>query len=325
MNWIKQKLQSFVEKAKETLKRKRPSKQDQDESLWINCPGCKKMQLKSDLKSQFGICNCSYHFDLDPKIIFESLLFDNGDFELIDCPDWANPDPLDVSVNGKKYIDKYKGYQKKTGQQSALLVAHGNIKELKAVVVGYNFSFGGAAFSQRENEHFLAAAQYALENNVDLFLSIYQSGGMSVYGNIHSLKSMSVCQMVHDMLKNKNIINIGILESKITGGTFVNTFANDLIFSTCPSNNNQLFSGKRVSAGVRSSDNQEMPIDFGESSSLEKHGMIDGYFKSRLEIKDRVAEIVKVLLKKYEQQSISNNIEVDDNLAQKINSKTVKA
>ncbi len=326
MNWIKNKVLGFVEKAKATFKKNRPTRQDQSESLWVSCPGCKEMQLKTDLQSQYSICKCSYHFDLEPKIMFKNLLFDNGDYKLIECPEWADPDPLRVVVKGKKYIDKYKNYQNKTGQQSALLIAAGKINGLNAVVVGYNFNFGGAAFSQRENEHFLVAAQYALDNKVDLFLSIYQSGGMSVFGNIHSLKSMSVCQMVHDMLKEKNILNIGILESKITGGTFVNTFANDLLFSTAPNNNNQLFSGKRVSASVRSSDNQEMPDDFGESISLvEKCGMIDGYFNSRLEIKERVSEITKVLLKKHEQQSISNNVEIDESITNKINQRAAKA
>ena len=143
-----------------------------------------------------------------------------------------------MEINGKKFIDKYKNYQKKTGQQSALLIAHGKIGGIKSIAIGYNFAFGGAAFSPRENEHFLSAAQFAMENEIELrYLSIYQSGGMSVYGNIHSLlKSMSVCQMAHTMLKKKNIVNIGILGSKITGGTFVNVFANDFLFSESPKN-----------------------------------------------------------------------------------------
>ena len=74
-----------------------------------------------------------------------------------------------MEINGNKFIDKYKGYQKKTGQQSALLIGHGKIGGIKAVAVGYNFAFGGAAFSQRENEHFLTAAQFAMQNNVELF------------------------------------------------------------------------------------------------------------------------------------------------------------
>ena len=56
----------------------------------------------------------------------------------------GSPDPLKMEINGKKFIDKYKNYQKKTGQQSALLIAHGSIGGLKSVVIGYNFAFGGA-------------------------------------------------------------------------------------------------------------------------------------------------------------------------------------
>ena len=171
------------------------------------------------------------------------------------------------------------------------------------------------AFSQRENEHFLSAAQFAIENKIELFLSVYQSGGMSVYGNVHSLKSMSVCQMVHTMLKKKNIVNIGILGSKITGGTFVNVFANDFLFSESPKNSNQLFSGKRVSASVRSSDNTEMPSDFGEGCFLEKHGMIDGCFSSRLEMKTKIIALTKVLLKKAEAQAKNeSNVTIDKSL-----------
>ena len=138
---------------------------------------------------------------------------------------------------------------------------------------------------------------------------------MSVYGNVHSLKSMSVCQMVHTMLKKKNIVNIGILGSKITGGTFVNVFANDFLFSESPKNSNQLFSGKRVSASVRSSDNTEMPSDFGEGCFLEKHGMIDGCFSSRLEMKTKIIALTKVLLKKAEAQAKQeSNVKVDQSL-----------
>jgi len=313
MNCIKNKILSFVEKAKDKFNKTRPSKEDQDKSLWINCPGCKQMQLKEDLRKKFNICKCSFHFDLDPKIKFEHLLFDNGDWESISCPSWSNPDPLGFTVNGKKFIDKYKNYQKKTGQESALLIGHGKIGGLKAVAVGYNFSFGGAAFSQRENEHFLASAQFALENKVDVFVSIYQSGGKNVQGNLHSLKSMSTVQMAHTMLKQKNIVNIGILESKITGGTFVDAFGNQFLFAIKNSTDN-LFSGKRVSASVRSSDSAQMPEDFGTSSFLERSGMCDGVIESRLDMKEKIVTLTKVLLKKAEQVKNKSNVKVDKSI-----------
>ena len=114
--------------------------------------------------------------------------------------------------------------------------------------------------------------------------------------NVHSLKSMSVCQMVHTMLKKKNIVNIGILGSKITGGTFVNTFANDLIFSTCPSNNNQLFSGKRVTANILKGTDQ-IPDDFGTAPGVMKSGLADITLESRKELKDTISKLAKIILK----------------------------
>ena len=80
MNWIKAQIEKFVEKAKTTLKKNRPTKAEQKNSLWINCPSCNQMQLKTDLEKNFNICSCNYHFDLDPKIRFSELLFDEGEY-----------------------------------------------------------------------------------------------------------------------------------------------------------------------------------------------------------------------------------------------------
>ena len=73
MNWILNFKTKFVEKVKKTFKRDRPSKTEQANSAWINCPGCKQMQLREDLIKNFNVCKCQYHFDLDPKIRFDKL------------------------------------------------------------------------------------------------------------------------------------------------------------------------------------------------------------------------------------------------------------
>ena len=159
MNWIQKKLQSFVEKAKQTFKRERPSRKDQDDSMWINCPGCSQMLLKEDLRKNFNVCKCSHHFDLDPKIRFSEMFFDDGEYELIECPEWADPDPLNFKIGDKKFVDKYNAYKKKTGQQSAILAAKGTVNGLKIVAFGYNFQHGGAALTQREGEHLIAGIQ----------------------------------------------------------------------------------------------------------------------------------------------------------------------
>ena len=319
MNWIKSSILSFVQKAKDKFKKERASKKDQEQSLWINCPGCNQMQLKEDLKQNFSICKCSHHFDLDPKIRFDKILFDNGEYELISCPRWADPDPLNFEINGKKSIDKYKSYQKKTGQDSAILIAAGKMNGLNIVAAGYNFAFGASAISLRESEHLLAGMQYAIEHKVDAFISFYCSGGMDVKGGLFSLqKGMGTIILAMNMLKRKNILNVGVLSSKTTGGLFVNTFINDFLWAESKdSTSNLLFSGKRVSAGVRSSDKEEMPSDYGYGQALTRNGMLDGCFENRLEIKDKLSALIEVVTKKAETQAKkeTSNVTIDKSLS----------
>ena len=299
MNWIKSKIQSFVEKAKKTFKKERPSKAEQNNSLWINCPSCNKMSLKEDLKKNYNVCICNYHFDLDPKIRFTELLFDEGDYEIIECPDWADPDPLEFKIDDVKFIDKYNAYKKKTGQQSAILAAKGKVNGLNVIAFGYNFMFGGSALTNREGEHLIAGIQKALNDKVDAVVSFYQSGGMGVTGNIHSLKNMPVQMMAMKMLRDAGIVTIGICSSKVTGGTFCNVYGNDFLFSeTKNKTENLLFAGKRVSASVNKG--TELPENFGASDSLIENGMLCGGFDSRMEIREKITSLIRVVLKKPE-------------------------
>ena len=311
MNWIQKKLQSFVEKAKQTFKKNRPSKAEQANSAWVNCPGCNQMKLREDLKKNFNICDCNHHFDLDPKILFTELLFDEGEWEKIPCPP-ADPDPLNFKIGDTKYIDKYNANIKKTNQDSAVLAGIGKVNGLKIVAFGYNFAFGGNAMTPRENEQLMSGIQKALDEKVDGVISIYQSGGMSVATNIHGLSTMPKQMFAMKELREAGIVTIGILESKITGGTFCNTYGNDFLFSTNPNNESQLFAGKRVSASVNKG--QALPEDFGVSKSLLSLGMIDGIFDSRMEIRQRITNLIRVLLKKSEKEfraESTSNVKVD--------------
>ena len=147
---------------------------------------------------------------------------------------------------------------------------------------------------------------------MDAVVSFYQSGGMAVTGNLNSLKNMPVQMMAMKMLKKAGIVTIGICGSKITGGTFCNVYGNDFIFAENPKNENLLFAGKRVSASVNKG--QELPQDFGQASSIVEHGMIDGAFDSRMQIREKITDLVRVLLKKPEIESrteSTSNVKVD--------------
>ena len=133
MNWITRWKKIGI-KVKQIFK-KQPAGQEATD--WKNCPQCKKISYKPDLFNNSYICECSFHFDLPPKLRLDSL-FDSN-YEIIEAPQNINPDPLNFEVDDRyKYIDKIKKYRKTTGQKTALLCASGIISNLKAVVVCFN-------------------------------------------------------------------------------------------------------------------------------------------------------------------------------------------
>ena len=67
MNWIKDKIKKFGDSLKKYTRR-RPSKNEQENADWINCPSCKKLQYKKDLE---GLKSSNEKIDKENKILFE--------------------------------------------------------------------------------------------------------------------------------------------------------------------------------------------------------------------------------------------------------------
>ena len=320
MNWIKDRIKKFGDSLKRYT-RKRPSKNEQENADWINCPSCKKLQYKKDLQESEFICSCNYHFDYPAKLRLKNI-FDNGSFESIPCPP-ADPDPLNFKVNGVPYISKRKKYEKITGQDSAFSCGIGNINGLSAVIVCSEWKFGGSAMTPKESEHFVCAAAKAIEKKADIFLSILQSGGMSVTAGVPALTSgMVKTQIAYSELKNAGILTIGVACSKLSGGTYVMWYNHDILCAESPTSHDILFSGKRVTANLKSG--EQLPENFGEGSSLEP--LVDIIFKNRLEIKEGISKIARVLLKKPEKKSISDDpLQTIDESIKETLSKSTKA
>ena len=104
MNWITRWKKIGI-KVKQIFKKQPTNQEDAD---WKSCPKCNKITYKPDLYENLYICECSFHFDLPPKLRLESL-FDSS-YEIIEAADSINPDPLDFEVKegareGYKYID----------------------------------------------------------------------------------------------------------------------------------------------------------------------------------------------------------------------------
>ncbi len=320
MNWIKDKIKKFGDSLKKYTRR-RPSRDEQENADWINCPSCKKLQYKKDLAGLHFVCSCNYHFDY-PAILRLKSIFDNSNYEKIPCPP-ADADPLNFKINKKPYISKRKKYEEVTGLDSALACASGKINGLTAVVVCSEWKFGGAAMTPKESEHFVAAAAKAIEIKADIFVSILQSGGMAVTGGVPALASgMVKTQIAFSELDKAGVLTVGVACSKLSGGTYVMWNNHTILAVESPSSHDVLFSGKRVTANLKSG--ETLPENFGLGSSLE--ALVDIIFSSRLEIKDGVTKIARVLLKKPKIESIADSPgETIDDSIEKTLSETSKA
>ena len=306
MNWITRWKKIGI-KVNQILK-KQPT--EQQEADWKNCPQCKKISYLPDLIANSYICECSFHFDLPPKLRLDSL-FDSG-YEIIEAPNNINPDPLNFEVKdtakpGYKYIDKIKKYRKITGQDTALLIASGNISNLSAVVVCFNPKFGGGRFGTSENEHFLQAANVAIKKKVDLWIVIYQSSGIDVHAGVTSLTGMTKSVIAMNEIKKAGIPTFAVAARAVAGGTYASSFfMHDFIMIESKCVENLLFSGKRVTANILKGTDQ-IPDDFGTGPGVMKSGLADMTLESRKELKDIVTKLANIILKK--EKFKSTNVE----------------
>ena len=299
MNWISHWKKIGI-KVKQILKKQPVGEQETD---WKNCPQCKKISYLPDLIANSYICECSFHFDLPPKLRLDNL-FDTT-YDIIEASENIDPDPLDFEVKdtareGYKYINKIEKYKKVTGQKTALMCASGNISNLRAVVVCFNPKFGGGRFGPAENEHFLKAANFAIQQKVDMWIVIYQSSGIDVHTGVTGLAGMTKSIIAMSEIKKNNIPTFCVAARATAGGTYASSFfMHDFIIIESKCVENLLFSGKRVTANILKGTDQ-IPDDFGTGPGVMKSGLADITLENRKELKDTIAKLANIILKKEE-------------------------
>jgi len=299
MNWISAAKKIGI-KVKKLFKKKDTGNKNTD---WKNCPQCKKISYLPDLIANSYVCECSFHFDLPPKLRLESL-FDSN-YEIIEAPENINPDPLNFEVKdgareGYKYIEKINKYRKICKQETALMCASGTVSNLNAVVVCFNPKFGAGRFGPAENEHFLKAANFAIQKKVDIWIVIYQSSGIDVHTGVTGLAGMTKSIIAMNEIKKNNIPTFCVGARATSGGTYASSFfMHDFIIVESKCVENLLFSGKRVTANILKSTDQ-IPEDFGTASGIMKSGLADITLESRKELKDTITKLANIILKKEE-------------------------
>jgi len=297
MNWIskfiKPKIKSLFKKKASTV----------EETLWISCE-CKNLIYKEDFEKNFYCCpKCGVHHKLSCKDRFR-LFFDNGAYELIDTPIPVD-DPLNF-VDNKKYKDRLRDARKKTGQDDAILIAKGKIKNIDVIVGAQDFRFIGGSFGAASGEAFISGAQHAIENNKPyIFFSC--SGGQRMHESSIALMQMSRTALAVNELKKKNVPFIVVLTNPTTGGVTASwAMLGDILISEPKSVIG--FAGRRV---IQDTVRETLPDDFQTAEYIKDHGGLD-LIVERQYLNSTIGTLLNVLLKKAEAQAKQeSNVTVD--------------
>jgi acetyl-CoA carboxylase carboxyl transferase subunit beta len=283
MNW----LTNYVRpKIKALVRSNRP---DVPENLWIHCPSCERMVFHRDLDANQDVCShCDHHFRVGPEFRFRAL-FDDGSWTRIELPK-APVDPLKFR-DRKRYSERLREAQSKTGQSDAIEAAHGRISGLSAVIAVMNFDFMAGSMGCALGEGLLAAARLAVLQEA-AFIVVTASGGARMQEGALSLMQMPRTTIAVEEVKEAGLPYITILTDPTTGGVTA-SFAMLGDVAIAEPRARIGFAGRRV---IEQTIRESLPDNFQTAEYLLEHGMID-MVVHRFELRATLARILGILMR----------------------------
>ena len=276
---------------------KRKERIEPSESLWLNCPSCGELNLKDSLRQLDWSCKkCLYNFDKPPGEIIKTFFPNGGTIiePVTDLPD----DPLNFNIpNLESYKSKLAKVRKKEKQYTSILIAKGEIENLRVHLLVSNFKFLGGSWDTLTTEHFLKSVDDAITHGCDVFVFILKTGGVSMYhGTLGLNKVMPGSIIGMNKLKENNILTVGVGQSKTTGGVLSSVLYSCEIVIFEKGAHDLTFAGKRISSQYLAP-GEEMKSDFGTADEKLSTGQAD-LLLERSELKSTICTLAKVIKKK---------------------------
>ena len=301
MNWIT-KIIKAGEKIKTALHR-RATREEISKSDWTSC--CKGPILKKDLEKNLWVCpDCFKHHRIKPSQRFD-ILFGKNNYQTLKTP-IPNDDPLNWT-DSKSYKERLKNARKKTGLDCGMMVAYGNINNIKVTAVASDFDFLGASMASAEGEAFLYGIQHAIENQTS-FICVSAGGGMRMMESLISLSQMTRTTLAINELKNKNLPYLVLITDPTAGGITASYAMLGDIHIAEPGSL-IAFAGKRVIQGTVK---EELPENFQTSEYVQKTGFVD-LIVERKDLSEKIGALLSILLKKNSAISTGENETSEDN------------
>ncbi|MGH6968773.1 MAG: acetyl-CoA carboxylase, carboxyltransferase subunit beta, partial [Stellaceae bacterium] len=267
------------------------AKKEVPDNLWHKCPGCGQMLFHRELEANLHVCAaCGHHLRLAPDKRL-ALLFDDGKYTAIELPKTL-ADPLKFR-DRKRYADRLKDARGAKGTtRDAVVVAHGVIGGVAAVVCVFDFGFMGGSMGIAVGEALLAAARLAVLQEAALIV-IPSSGGARMQEGILSLMQMPRTTLAVEMVKEVGRPYVVILADPTTGGVSA-SFAMLGDVTLAEPGAVIGFAGARV---IEETIREKLPEGFQRAEYLLEHGMVDVVVPRR-DLKATLGRILGLLSRK---------------------------
>ncbi|WP_107039407.1 acetyl-CoA carboxylase, carboxyltransferase subunit beta [Brumimicrobium mesophilum] len=280
MVWFKRKLEGIQTSTK--------NKKEIPEGLWYKCPKCQTVVTTEDHIANFFICErCSFHERIGSEEYFQ-LFFDEGKFKEI-SKKLSSGDPLEFE-DTKKYVDRIKQTQKKSGLTDAIRTAYGKVDGQDLVIAAMDFSFIGGSLGSVMGEKIARAIDQAIKLNAP-FMIISKSGGARMMEAGLSLMQMAKVSAKLNQLSNAKLPYISFLTDPTTGGVTA-SFAMLGDINIAEPDALIAFAGPRV---VKETIGRDLPQGFQRSEFVLEHGFLD-YIVERQNLRTEVSKSIRMFM-----------------------------
>lgn len=254
-------------------------KKDTPRGLWYKSPTGKIVEYDELAKNFYVSPEDDYHVRIGSKEYFE-IIFDDKKFSELDTK-LTSKDPLKFE-DTKKYSDRLKAAQKKTGLKDAVRTAIGKSMGKDLVVACMDFTFIGGSMGSVVGEKIARAIDVAIKKKVP-FVMISKSGGARMMEAALSLMQLAKTSAKLAQLAEAKIPYISLCTDPTTGGT---TASYAMLGDINISEPGALigFAGPRV---VKEATGKDLPKDFQTAEFLKEHGFLD-FIVHRSELKKKI-------------------------------------
>jgi len=288
MNWFKKIVPSRIKTKKSQRVKSVP------EGVWVTCDKCKVQIYRSDLERNLHVCDkCDHHMRISARYRL-SQFFDEGSSREY-FSNLISNDPLKFK-DTKKYKDRLTESKRKSGENDALIVMQGTVKEVQLVACAFDFNFMGGSMGSVVGEKFVRAVNLSIETKVPL-VCFCASGGARMQEAFLSLMQLAKTTSALVELDAAKLPYISVLTDPTTGGVSASiAMLGDINIAEPGALIG--FAGPRV---IEQTVRETLPEGFQRSDFLLEKGAID-MIVDRREMRQTISMLIKNLLNKQTQQ-----------------------